>query len=238
VEVYTTGDGFLAFFDGAAQAVRCAAAVRDGALQDGPQIRGRPFGRSRARRRNPPRRRRTRRHSYRSIGQSQAMYSFQRKSSPNTTTQLTIIPATLLDNLARREFARLVGADRRTMDRVRAGQMPRRPLREALARQSRSEKRSACCSGDIAANSSEVALAGGACSWHWVVARSAGVISSSSRDHLGLRHRSSGRHPICKLLGRSRLVTTGAAESRWWSKTSAAWAVNVARHIIGSCDRS
>ena len=39
VEVYTTGDGFLAFFDGAARAVRCAAAVRDGALQDGLQIR-------------------------------------------------------------------------------------------------------------------------------------------------------------------------------------------------------
>ena len=39
VEIYTTGDGFLAFFDGAARAVRCAAAVRDGALQDGLQIR-------------------------------------------------------------------------------------------------------------------------------------------------------------------------------------------------------
>jgi class 3 adenylate cyclase len=39
VEVYTTGDGLLAFFDGAARAVRCAAAVRDGALQDGLQIR-------------------------------------------------------------------------------------------------------------------------------------------------------------------------------------------------------
>jgi class 3 adenylate cyclase len=39
VEVYTTGDGFLAFFDGAARAVRCAAAVRDGALHDGLQIR-------------------------------------------------------------------------------------------------------------------------------------------------------------------------------------------------------
>jgi class 3 adenylate cyclase len=39
VEVYTTGDGFLAFFDGAARAVRCAAALRDGALQDGLQIR-------------------------------------------------------------------------------------------------------------------------------------------------------------------------------------------------------
>jgi class 3 adenylate cyclase len=39
VEVYTTGDGFLAFFDGAARAVRCAAAIRDGVLQDGFQIR-------------------------------------------------------------------------------------------------------------------------------------------------------------------------------------------------------
>jgi class 3 adenylate cyclase len=39
VEVYTTGDGFLAFFDGAARAVRCAAAIRDGALQDGLRIR-------------------------------------------------------------------------------------------------------------------------------------------------------------------------------------------------------
>jgi class 3 adenylate cyclase len=39
VEVYTTGDGFLAFFDGAARAVRCAAAIRDGALHDGLQIR-------------------------------------------------------------------------------------------------------------------------------------------------------------------------------------------------------
>jgi class 3 adenylate cyclase len=39
VEVYTTGDGVLAFFDGAARAVRCAAAVRDGAPQDGLQIR-------------------------------------------------------------------------------------------------------------------------------------------------------------------------------------------------------
>ena len=39
VEVQTTGDGFLAFFDGAARAVRCAAAIRDGALQDGLQIR-------------------------------------------------------------------------------------------------------------------------------------------------------------------------------------------------------
>jgi class 3 adenylate cyclase len=39
VEVYTTGDGYLAFFDGVARAVRCAAAIRDGALQDGLQIR-------------------------------------------------------------------------------------------------------------------------------------------------------------------------------------------------------
>ena len=39
VEVNTTGDGFLAFFDGAARAVRCAAAIRDSALQDGLQIR-------------------------------------------------------------------------------------------------------------------------------------------------------------------------------------------------------
>jgi class 3 adenylate cyclase len=39
MEVQTTGDGFLAFFDGAARAVRCAAAIRDGALQDGLQIR-------------------------------------------------------------------------------------------------------------------------------------------------------------------------------------------------------
>ncbi len=39
VEVNTTGDGILAFFDGAARAVRCAAAVRDRALRDGLQIR-------------------------------------------------------------------------------------------------------------------------------------------------------------------------------------------------------
>lgn len=39
VEVSTTGDGFLAFFDGAARAVRCAAAIRDSALQDRLQIR-------------------------------------------------------------------------------------------------------------------------------------------------------------------------------------------------------
>ena len=40
----------------------------------------------------------------------------------------------LLDHLSGRELARLVGADRRTIDRIRAGQMPRRPLREALER--------------------------------------------------------------------------------------------------------
>ena len=39
LEVLTTGDGFFAFFDGAARAVRCAAAIRDGARQDGLQIR-------------------------------------------------------------------------------------------------------------------------------------------------------------------------------------------------------
>ena len=39
LEVLTTGDGFLAFFDGAARAVRCAAAIRDGARQDGLEIR-------------------------------------------------------------------------------------------------------------------------------------------------------------------------------------------------------
>ena len=39
VEVNTTGDGFLAFFDGAARAVRCAAAIRESALQDRLQIR-------------------------------------------------------------------------------------------------------------------------------------------------------------------------------------------------------
>jgi class 3 adenylate cyclase len=39
LEVLTTGDGILAFFDGVARAVRCAAAIRDGALQDGLQIR-------------------------------------------------------------------------------------------------------------------------------------------------------------------------------------------------------
>jgi class 3 adenylate cyclase len=39
LEVTTTGDGFLALFDGAARAVRCAAAIRDGAQDDGLQIR-------------------------------------------------------------------------------------------------------------------------------------------------------------------------------------------------------
>jgi class 3 adenylate cyclase len=38
-EVTTTGDGFLAMFDGAARAVRCAAALRDGAEEDGLRIR-------------------------------------------------------------------------------------------------------------------------------------------------------------------------------------------------------
>jgi len=38
-EVTTTGDGFLAMFDGAARAVRCAAAIRDGAEEDGLRIR-------------------------------------------------------------------------------------------------------------------------------------------------------------------------------------------------------
>jgi class 3 adenylate cyclase len=39
LEVTTTGDGFLALFDGAARAVRCAAAIRDGAEEEGLQIR-------------------------------------------------------------------------------------------------------------------------------------------------------------------------------------------------------
>ena len=39
VEVATTGDGFLALFDGAARAVRCAAAICERAGQDGLQIR-------------------------------------------------------------------------------------------------------------------------------------------------------------------------------------------------------
>jgi class 3 adenylate cyclase len=38
-EVTTTGDGFLAMFDGAARAVRCAAAIRDGAEEEGLRIR-------------------------------------------------------------------------------------------------------------------------------------------------------------------------------------------------------
>jgi class 3 adenylate cyclase len=38
-EVTTTGDGFLAVFDGAARAVRCAAAIRDVAGEDDLQIR-------------------------------------------------------------------------------------------------------------------------------------------------------------------------------------------------------
>jgi class 3 adenylate cyclase len=38
-EITTTGDGFLAVFDGAARAVRCAAAVRDVAAEDGLRIR-------------------------------------------------------------------------------------------------------------------------------------------------------------------------------------------------------
>lgn len=39
VEVATTGDGFLAVFDGAARAVRAAAAIRDAAEEDGLRIR-------------------------------------------------------------------------------------------------------------------------------------------------------------------------------------------------------
>jgi class 3 adenylate cyclase len=39
LEVTTTGDGFLALFDGAARAVRCAAAIRERAQDDGLQIR-------------------------------------------------------------------------------------------------------------------------------------------------------------------------------------------------------
>jgi class 3 adenylate cyclase len=39
LEVATTGDGFLALFDGAARAVRCAAAIRDRAEDDGLRIR-------------------------------------------------------------------------------------------------------------------------------------------------------------------------------------------------------
>jgi class 3 adenylate cyclase len=39
LEVTTTGDGFLAVFDGAARAVRCAAAIRDVAVEDDLRIR-------------------------------------------------------------------------------------------------------------------------------------------------------------------------------------------------------
>ena len=39
LEVTTTGDGFLALFDGAARAVRCGAAICDGAQDEGLQIR-------------------------------------------------------------------------------------------------------------------------------------------------------------------------------------------------------
>ena len=39
LRVTDTGDGFLALFDGAARAVRCAAAIRDGAVEDGLRIR-------------------------------------------------------------------------------------------------------------------------------------------------------------------------------------------------------
>jgi class 3 adenylate cyclase len=38
-EVTTTGDGFLAMFDGAARAVRCAGAIRDAAREDGLRVR-------------------------------------------------------------------------------------------------------------------------------------------------------------------------------------------------------
>ena len=40
----------------------------------------------------------------------------------------------LLDHLSGRKLARLVGTDRRTIDRIRSGQMPRRALRKALER--------------------------------------------------------------------------------------------------------
>jgi hypothetical protein len=43
-----------------------------------------------------------------------------------------VIP--LLDNLSGRELASLIGVDRRTVDRIRKGQVPRHPLREALER--------------------------------------------------------------------------------------------------------
>jgi hypothetical protein len=38
-EIKTTGDGFLATFDGPARAIRCACAIRDGAMQLGTSIR-------------------------------------------------------------------------------------------------------------------------------------------------------------------------------------------------------
>jgi transcriptional regulator with XRE-family HTH domain len=38
----------------------------------------------------------------------------------------------LFDYLSGRELARLVGTDRRTIDRIRAGRTPRRELRQAL----------------------------------------------------------------------------------------------------------
>ena len=38
-EVTTTGDGFLAIFDGAARAVRCAGAIRDIAEEDDLRVR-------------------------------------------------------------------------------------------------------------------------------------------------------------------------------------------------------
>jgi hypothetical protein len=38
----------------------------------------------------------------------------------------------LLEHLSGRELARLTGADRRTIDRIRAGQMPRPKLRREL----------------------------------------------------------------------------------------------------------
>lgn len=39
IEVDTSGDGFLAMFDGAARAVRCAASIREAARQDGIEVR-------------------------------------------------------------------------------------------------------------------------------------------------------------------------------------------------------
>ena len=39
LEITTTGDGFLAMFDGAARAVRCAAAIRQVAREDGLEVR-------------------------------------------------------------------------------------------------------------------------------------------------------------------------------------------------------